>query len=48
MTFDEIVELYLDWALGRDDEVSQSDWMCACFDYGYSCKEIMEAADKKC
>lgn len=47
MSREELVELYLDWALSRDDEISMSDVICACYESGFDYDEIEKIGSKR-
>ena len=47
MSKEELVELYLDWALGRDDEISMSDVIYACYESGFDYDEIEKIGTKR-
>ena len=47
MSKEELVELYLDWALGRDDETSMSDVIYACCESGFDYDEIEKIGSKR-
>ena len=47
MSKEELIELYLDWALSRDDEISMSDVIYACYKSGFDYDEIEKIGSKK-
>lgn len=47
MSFMEIVEMYIAWAYGYDDEIRQSDVICECLDAGFEYNDVAEAGDEK-
>ena len=47
MSKEELVELYLDWALGRDDEISMSDVIYACYESSVDYDEIEKIGSKR-
>lgn len=47
MIKDNLIELYIDWCLGRDDEISQSDVIGACTELGFEYSEIEQEALKR-
>ena len=47
MSREELVELYLDWALDRDDEISMSDVIYACYKSGFDYDEIEKIGSKR-
>lgn len=44
---EEIIEMYIDWTLGRDEEIKMSDWMCRCYMAGLTVEEITSLGDKR-
>ena len=44
---EEIIEMYIDWTLGRDEEIKMSDWMCRCYIAGLTVEEIINLGDKR-
>ena len=44
---EEIIEMYIDWTLGKDEEIKMSDWMCRCYAVGLTVEEIINLGDKK-
>ncbi len=44
---EEIIEMYIDWTLGRDEEIKMSDWMCRCYAAGLTVEEITSLGDKR-
>ncbi len=46
MTREEIVKMYIYWAYGLDETIHQSDYLCECFESGYSPKEIEKEGDR--
>ena len=43
--FEEVVEMYIDWSYGRNDDISMDDVLDACYDYGYDYDEVVEVGD---
>ena len=46
MTKERLIKMYLDWTTGADNEITMSDWLCACFDADVDPDEIEEEAEK--
>ena len=44
---EEIIEMYIDWTLGRDEEIKMSDWMYRCYIAGLTVEEITNLGDKR-
>lgn len=40
------MELYLDWAYGRDEDIRQSDVISYCAAHGFDYDEIVKLGDK--
>ena len=46
-SFSELVEMYVLWCTGMDEDIRQSDVICACYDSGFNYGEVEEAGNKK-